>query len=104
MRTRSRRARRLTRALILLTCLLCPMFASAQTTYQVATEAALRAAIAAIDNGDRIVFTGNITLSQDLGAIQIGGVSIDGSGYTLSGASRYRGLFIGPPSGTSDGP
>src|SRR3954462_115165 len=47
-------------------------------------------------SGDRIVFAGNITLTGDLPAVQIPGtITIDGAGFTLSGAGQYRGLVVG---------
>jgi len=63
----------------------------------VANEAQLRTAILNANNGDRIIFTNNITLTGpgggDLPAIQKN-ITIVGNENTLSGGGAFRGLFV----------
>lgn len=77
----------------LLLALLLPALAAAQTTYTVSDEAALRTALTSAIAGDTIVFGSNITLTADLPSVGTS-VTIDGGGYSLSGNSQYRGLFV----------
>ncbi|MCX6543975.1 MAG: autotransporter-associated beta strand repeat-containing protein [Acidobacteria bacterium] len=92
----------------LVLALFLPALAAAQTTYAVSDEAALRTALTSAIAGDTIVFGSNITLTADLPNVGAS-VTIDGGGYSLSGNSQYRGLFIesfvipmvgGPPAPT----
>lgn len=78
--------------------------ASAQATFNVGNETALRTALSSAVSGDTIVFTSNITLTSasggDLQAIQLGAVSpgtltIDGNGFALSGGNQFRGFVVG---------
>jgi hypothetical protein len=64
------------------------------TDFVVGTDAQLRSAITSAGNGDRIIFSNNITLIADLPAVQTN-VTIIGNNNTLSGNSQFRGLFIG---------
>jgi autotransporter-associated beta strand protein len=80
-----------------LVCLLVPSVASAQVTYHVGSDADLRSVLSSVDDGDTIVFDGDVTLTSDLPAIQWS-VTIDGNGHALSGGGQHRGLFIGAPS------
>lgn len=91
-----------TRAFVLLcaAAMLLPVRAFAQTTIPVATEAALRAAITSSNPGDTIVFTGNITLTSELPSIATN-LTLNGAGFTLSGADQHRGLVIVAFSGTT---
>jgi autotransporter-associated beta strand protein len=71
-----------------------PSAAAAQTAFHVSTEAGLRTALAAAQNGDAIVFDGAITLATgDLPTVQRS-ITIDGGGFSLSGNNQYRGLFV----------
>lgn len=70
------------------------------TDLAVGNDAQLRSAITNAGNGDRIIFTGNITLTTDLPAVQKN-VTLLGSNFTLSGDNRFRGLFIGAFSGST---
>ena len=66
------------------------------TTWSVNSDATLRAALhptTGAQNGDTITFTSNITLSDDLPAVQRN-ITIDGANKTLSGNDPYRGLFV----------
>jgi len=69
------------------------------TDFAVGTDAQLRSAITSAASGDRIVFTGNITLTADLPAVQKN-VTFVGNNFTLSGDNQFRGLFIGAFSGS----
>jgi fibronectin-binding autotransporter adhesin len=80
-----------------------PSLGHAQVTTVVTTEAELRAAIAGADNGDTIIFGANITLTQDLPSLSYDGLTVDGSGFSLSGAGQYRGLFVADLSGATSG-
>lgn len=80
-----------------------PGVASAQTTFHVADAATLATAITSAASGDQIIFDANITLTADLPAIEAG-VTIEGSGHTLSGNNQFRGLFIGAFSGATQVP
>ena len=64
------------------------------TDFVVGTDAQLRSAITSAGNGDRIIFSNNITLIADLPAVQTN-VTIIGNNNTLSGNNQFRGLFIG---------
>ena len=76
-----------------------------QSSYLVATEADLNAALAQIDLtgnssapniGYTINFTASFTLTTDLYAINLAGgstVTINGTGFTLDGGGAYRGFF-----------
>ena len=64
------------------------------TDFVVGTDAQLRSAITSAGNGDRIIFSNNITLTADLPAVQTN-VTIIGNNNTLSGNNQFRGLFIG---------
>ncbi len=77
----------------LLACLWAPASASAQTTHVITTETALRAAITTAAPGDTIALQSNVTLTSDLPIVTTG-VTIDGGGFTLSGADAHRGLVI----------
>ena len=56
-------------------------------TYNVATEAELRTALAAQQNGDSITFTANISLAtDDLQAVTTT-MTVDAAGFTLSGGA-----------------
>ena len=68
--------------------------AAAQTTWAVASQPELLAALSGASSGDTIRLTANITLTADLPAVQTD-LTIDGSGHTLSGNGQYRGLIIG---------
>lgn len=60
----------------------------------VANETQLWNAISSgAQNGDTIKFAGNITLSRNLPYV-LKSVSIDGSGFTLSGGGQIRGLMV----------
>lgn len=59
----------------------------------VSTDAELRAAILAAEDGDTITFANDITLTGDLPAVQKN-ITIDGAGHALDGANTYRGLFF----------
>jgi autotransporter-associated beta strand protein len=59
----------------------------------VGTDAALRDAIANAAPGSSITLTQNITLQSNLPLITQN-VNILGAGHTLSGANRFRGLFV----------
>ena len=72
--------------------------ASVQTAHaadwSVSNETTLSNAIQNAANGDRIIFTADITLAtNDLAAVQKN-LTIDGAGHTLDGAATYRGLFL----------
>jgi autotransporter-associated beta strand protein len=97
---RSRVAVRWVAALLAGTCLSSPAWA---TDFNVNSDATLRAAITSAGSGDRIVFTGNITLAADLPAVQ-SNVTIVGNGNSLSGNNQFRGLFIGAFSGATQVP
>ena len=79
------------RACLVVLCFAAP--ASAQTTFTVTTEAALRTAITTAAAGDTIQIATNILLTTDLPSIATS-VTIDGGGFTLSGNSQYRGLVV----------
>src|ERR1700746_4142371 len=64
------------------------------TDFLVGTDAQLRSAITSAGNGDRIIFSNNITLAADLPAVQTN-VTIIGNNNTLSGNNQFRGLFMG---------
>ena len=64
------------------------------TDFPVNSDASLRAAITSAGNGDTITFTGDITLTGDLPAVQ-SNVTIDGQSHTLSGNNQFRGFFVG---------
>ena len=76
-----------------------------QSSYLVASEADLNAALAQIDLTGQssapniayaITFTASFTLSTDLYAINLAGgstVTINGAGFTLDGGGKYRGFF-----------
>ena len=66
----------------------------AAATWNVASPADLRNAILQAADGDTIRLTGNITLVDDLPAVQHS-VMIDGGGNTLSGQGLLRCFFIG---------
>ena len=73
------------------------------TDFVVGTDAQLRSAITSAANGDRIIFSTNITLTADLPAVQKN-VTIEGNNNTLSGNNQFRGLFVGAFSGSSQVP
>jgi len=67
------------------------------STFTVNNDGDLRAALdpaGGAQNGDVIVFGSNITLNGDLPLVQAN-VTIAGQHFVLSGAHRFRGLFIG---------
>ena len=68
-----------------------PTAAMAQATRPVSTESDLRAALAEGQPGDTIVLQSDITLTSDLPEIRRT-LTLDGGGFTLSGAGEYRGL------------
>jgi autotransporter-associated beta strand protein len=76
--------------------------ATAQTTFVVADEGELISALDAAQGGDTIQFTANITLTAELPGIWTD-LTIDGGGFTLSGANAYRGLVIGEVSDFPEG-
>ncbi|UYN93529.1 MAG: autotransporter domain-containing protein [Enhydrobacter sp.] len=90
--------RRLMAILLTGTCLT-PCAAGA-VDFNVNTEAGLRTAITSAASGDRIVFTGNITLTADLPIVQTN-VTIVGNNNTLSGNNQFRGLLIGAFTGST---
>ena len=61
-------------------------------TLSVATDAELRQAILAANDGDTITFTGDITLTSDLPAVQKS-ITIVGGSHLLDGANTYRGFL-----------
>ncbi|HVU22856.1 MAG TPA: YDG domain-containing protein [Opitutus sp.] len=61
--------------------------------FEVNDDSSLRLALSVAATGDTIVFTDDITLAADLPAVQAG-ITIDGDGHTLDGASAYRGFFV----------
>jgi hypothetical protein len=66
------------------------------TDIRVNSDASLRAALdpnTGAQNGDRIIFTGNITLSGDLPIVQKS-ITFAGNSNTLSGDNKYRGLLV----------
>jgi len=67
--------------------------ANAATDYPVNNEAELRTAIGSAVDGDTITFNADITLTQDLPAIQTN-VTIVGNNKAVDGASTYRGFFV----------
>jgi hypothetical protein len=87
---RSRIAGRLTAALLAGTCLSSPAWA---VDFNVNSDATLRSAITSAGSGDRIVFTGSITLAADLPAVQTN-VTIVGNNNTLNGNNQFRDLFV----------
>jgi len=76
-----------------------------QSTFLVASEADLNAALASIDVSGKwaapnvaytITLTASFSLSTDLNAINLGSgdtLTIDGAGNTIDGAGKYRGFF-----------
>ena len=81
-------------SLVLLALALAPWTASAQTTFNVADEAALRTAITTAAPGDKIVLGADITLTTgDLPSVH-SDITIDGGGHALSGNNQYRGLLV----------
>ena len=88
-----KRRRALTAALLVGTCLSTPAWA---TDFNVSTEQQLRAALnptTGAQNGDRIVFQANITLTADLPVVQ-NSITIAGGNNALSGANTFRGLLV----------
>lgn len=79
-----------------------PRSARAQAIVPVGNETELRNALAAVQEGDIIRFTSNITLSGDLPVVSTG-VTIDGASFTLSGAGQFRGLMAMRPFGADVG-
>src|SRR6185436_20039204 len=80
--------------LLLAIVLAIPAFTSAQTTFNVTSEAGLRSALTNAQNGDTIVFGSAITLTTgDLPSVQRS-ITIEGGGFSLSGNNQYRGLFV----------
>jgi outer membrane autotransporter protein len=73
------------------------MSPAAALDFLVGSDSELRSALhpsTGAQDGDRIVFLNDITLtSGDLPAIQ-NSVAIDGGGFSLSGGDAYRGLFV----------
>ncbi len=61
--------------------------------HPVNSESDLRTAIATATDGDTITFHVDLTLTQDLPAIQTN-VTLLGNGQSLDGARKYRGLFV----------
>ncbi|HSC12596.1 MAG TPA: hypothetical protein VLC97_16605 [Rhodanobacteraceae bacterium] len=61
--------------------------------HAVSSEADLRTAIASAVDGDTITFNADVTLTQDLPAIQTN-VAILGNNKVLDGANTYRGFFV----------
>jgi outer membrane autotransporter protein len=59
----------------------------------ITSEAELRAALAGGENGDSIIFSSNITLTDNLPTLTRD-VIFYGQGHVLSGNNQYRGLFI----------
>src|SRR5690606_10002559 len=74
-------------------CRSAPAPASAPPPPVVTPAPALRAAIATAAPGDTIALQSNVTLTSDLPMVTTG-VTIDGGGFTLSGADAHRGLVI----------
>lgn len=72
---------------------LLPSTLSAQTTHLVSTEAQLRAALSTGAIGDTVRLQSSITLTADLPTIGRS-LTVDGAGFTLSGADLYRGLVV----------
>ena len=65
-------------------------------TIVVSTDGGLRAALSpasGAQSGDTVSFSGNITLSGDLPAVQ-NSITIEGNGYTLDGNSQFRGFLV----------
>ena len=63
-------------------------------TINVNSDASLRAALTSAGNGDVINFTGNVVIAAaDLPAIQRD-LTLNGNGFSLSGANSFRGLFV----------
>lgn len=87
-----------TRALL---CLLVffwfPSSVPGQTTYTATTETQLQNALTSAESGDIIRLQANITLTSDLPAIRTD-LTLEGGGFTLSGADQFRGLVITQPS------
>src|SRR5688572_30290591 len=76
-----------------------PAIASAQPiTHLVSNDAELRAAVAAANPGETILFTASITLLQELPSIA-SDLIIDGGGHTLSGGGSFRGVTVANFSG-----
>src|SRR4249920_1192395 len=61
--------------------------------HPVNSESDLRTAITSAVDGDTITFNVDVTLTQDLPAIQTN-VTILGNNRILDGASTYRGFFV----------
>ena len=57
------------------------------------SDAALRAAITSVADGDTIAFTANITLAGDLPVVQKS-ITIDGGNFALDGSNLFRGFLI----------
>jgi hypothetical protein len=64
------------------------------TNFDVASDASLRSAITSANDGDTITFTGDITLTGDLPAVQHD-VTVIGQDHSLSGNNQFRGFFVG---------
>lgn len=62
-------------------------------TFTVNSDASLRTALTRAVNGDVINFSGDVTLSANL-PVLTANATINGNGYSLSGAGQYRGLFV----------
>ncbi len=62
--------------------------------HPVNSESDLRTAITSAVNGDTITFNVDVTLTQDLPAVQTN-VTIVGNNRILDGASTFRGFFVG---------
>jgi len=67
--------------------------AAGAADHPVNNESDLRAAIASAADGDTITFNVNVTLTQDLPAIQTN-VTILGNNKIVDGAGTYRGFFV----------
>jgi hypothetical protein len=61
--------------------------------HAVSSEADLRTAIATAVDGDTITFNADVTLTQDLPAVQTN-VTIFGANRVLDGSGSYRGFFV----------
>lgn len=62
-------------------------------TFTVNSDASLRTALTKAVKGDVINFSGNVTLGANLPVLTVD-ATINGNGYSLSGAGKYRGLFV----------
>jgi outer membrane autotransporter protein len=72
-------------------------------TFKVNNSSDLANDINRASNGDTIIFTSNIVLSADLPNISKS-ITINGAGFSLDGANRYRGLILGDEDKTTNFP